>query len=448
VLLWQSTESIAQQNVGIGTTTPDPSARLDIFSANQGLLIPRVSLLSTTDLITIPNPKISLMVYNNNPVMLGGGLGIYYWSGAQWIQAFGVPGYTGSTGAGMIGATGYSGITGATGTIGITGDTGAMGATGNSSFTGVTGTTGDIGITGSTGTTGDTGATGKTGFTGSTGNSGNTGASGDTGTTGDTGSTGGTGSTGNTGTTGNTGITGGTGWTGDTGTTGNSGATGNTGATGNIGFTGSTGTSGSTGITGATGSTGTTGSSGSTGSTGSTGATGSTGNIGFTGNTGSTGSTGITKFSVFAGSVAVAAVPGDYLIGCNNVNNPYTLGTNPNSIPAVIASIGYSLGYVASSDCSFSNATCYVMTSSAGATVTVYVYKYTVISGSTANLIGTLLGSGSATCNVANASYRVDVPVTSAAISKGDLILLEYNVTGVPPNPNLWAQGTMEFSNP
>ena len=82
--------AFAQQNVGIGTTAPNPSARLDIFSDNQGLLIPRVSLFSTTDVNTIPNPAISLLVYNTNPAMAGGGLGIYYWSGTVWVQAFGV----------------------------------------------------------------------------------------------------------------------------------------------------------------------------------------------------------------------------------------------------------------------------------------------------------------------------------------------------------------------
>src|ERR1035437_10714068 len=111
--------SFAQQNVGIGTTAPHPSARLDIFSNNQGLLIPRVSLLNITDTTIVQHPAMSLMVYNNNPGMTGGGLGIYYWNGGQWIQAFGVAGGIGATGTtGIIGA---SGLTGATGSIGATG---------------------------------------------------------------------------------------------------------------------------------------------------------------------------------------------------------------------------------------------------------------------------------------------------------------------------------------
>ena len=34
---------LAQQNVGIGTTTPNANAILDLSSSNKGLLIPRLS---------------------------------------------------------------------------------------------------------------------------------------------------------------------------------------------------------------------------------------------------------------------------------------------------------------------------------------------------------------------------------------------------------------------
>src|ERR1035437_6953396 len=119
-LIWRGGGiTTAQQNVGIGTTAPHPSARLDIFSNHQGLLIPRVGLLNITDTTVVQHPAMSLMVYNNNPGMTGGGLGIYYWNGGQWIQAFGVAGGIGATGTtGIIGA---SGLTGATGSIGATG---------------------------------------------------------------------------------------------------------------------------------------------------------------------------------------------------------------------------------------------------------------------------------------------------------------------------------------
>jgi hypothetical protein len=76
------------QNVGINTTgtNPDASAGLDVNYTDKGVLIPRVSLVSNTDVVTIPSPATSLLVYNNNPTMTGGaGLGFYYWNGTNWI---------------------------------------------------------------------------------------------------------------------------------------------------------------------------------------------------------------------------------------------------------------------------------------------------------------------------------------------------------------------------
>jgi len=40
---------LSAQSVGIETSAPDASARLDITSSNQGVLIPRVSLTSVTE---------------------------------------------------------------------------------------------------------------------------------------------------------------------------------------------------------------------------------------------------------------------------------------------------------------------------------------------------------------------------------------------------------------
>lgn len=75
----------AQQNVGIGTTTPHASAVLDVRSNNKGLLIPRISLTSETDVTTIPGPPISLLVYNFNGA-LPDGEGFYFWSGGKWSK--------------------------------------------------------------------------------------------------------------------------------------------------------------------------------------------------------------------------------------------------------------------------------------------------------------------------------------------------------------------------
>ncbi len=67
---------------GIGTTTPDASAKLDVSSTNKGFLPPRVTLTSTTDASTIASPAEGLLVYNLGSVGLQAGY--YYWNGANW----------------------------------------------------------------------------------------------------------------------------------------------------------------------------------------------------------------------------------------------------------------------------------------------------------------------------------------------------------------------------
>jgi hypothetical protein len=71
-----------QAQVGIGTTSPDPSSALDVTSTNSGVLIPRVALLSNADVATIPAPATSLLVYNTGFAPNG----YYYWTGAIWAQ--------------------------------------------------------------------------------------------------------------------------------------------------------------------------------------------------------------------------------------------------------------------------------------------------------------------------------------------------------------------------
>ena len=72
--------------VGIGTVNPEAS--LDIVSATNGILVPRVALLSLTDITTVVNPTgtplaESTLVYNDAT----GGLtpaGFYFWQNNQW----------------------------------------------------------------------------------------------------------------------------------------------------------------------------------------------------------------------------------------------------------------------------------------------------------------------------------------------------------------------------
>ena len=82
------TNEIIAQNVGIGTTTPNASAILDISASNKGMLIPRVSLLGATDVVTIPSPPVSLLVCNINAAGVGNLAvtpGYYYWNSYRWV---------------------------------------------------------------------------------------------------------------------------------------------------------------------------------------------------------------------------------------------------------------------------------------------------------------------------------------------------------------------------
>ncbi len=75
--------------VGIGTTTPNGSAQLDVNSTNKGFLPPRVALTATNAAGPITSPVAGLLVYNtatagtspNNVTP-----GFYYYSGTAWVR--------------------------------------------------------------------------------------------------------------------------------------------------------------------------------------------------------------------------------------------------------------------------------------------------------------------------------------------------------------------------
>ncbi|MBV8328705.1 hypothetical protein [Chryseobacterium sp.] len=80
-----------QGGVGIGNTSPDPSAILDVTATNKGLQLPVVSLTSTTDASTIPSPKTGFIIYNT--AVAGSGMtsvdkGIYAFTGSVWEKMF------------------------------------------------------------------------------------------------------------------------------------------------------------------------------------------------------------------------------------------------------------------------------------------------------------------------------------------------------------------------
>jgi len=73
------------QSVGIGTTTPDARAALDIRATDKGLLVPRLSAAQRT---AIAAPPQGLMVYQTDGTAGGGaGTGFWYFGGnpAAWV---------------------------------------------------------------------------------------------------------------------------------------------------------------------------------------------------------------------------------------------------------------------------------------------------------------------------------------------------------------------------
>ena len=185
-------------NVGIGLTTPNPSAKLEIYSNTQGLLIPRMTS-SERAAIAAPLPNGLLVFDIDSGCVLAFDSVAVSWKNLCALSG-GTPGPTGA-----VGANGVAGPTGATGNDGAAGPTGAPG---NNGASGPTGATGNNGATGPSGATGNNGAAGATGITGPSGNDGAAGPTGLAGTNGSTGATGDVGPTGLTGTTGATGPVG------------------------------------------------------------------------------------------------------------------------------------------------------------------------------------------------------------------------------------------------
>ncbi|MBU0487477.1 MAG: hypothetical protein KKD31_05940 [Bacteroidetes bacterium] len=348
--------SNAQENVGIGTTTPEPRAILDISANDKGLLVPRLTTIQRLEIDTtlLPMNIEGLLVYDKDFNQF------FYFNDSCWVRAIGPKGPTGPAGInGATGPTGVAGVDGATGNDGATGPAGVDGVTGPTGVAGVNGVTGPTGASGIVGPTGAVGISGATGATGVTGQAGATGASGTIGVDGITGATGPAGAdgptgiqgpSGNTGTPGRNGVdgidgvTGPTGADGITGLTGATGADGTTGPTGADGATGTQGTTGPSGIDGPTGPTGAdssvpgptgaTGSNGATGVTGSgatgpTGAAGVNGTNGVTGPTGTNGVTGPTGVTGVTGSGATGPTGAAGVNGTNGVTGPTgTNGTN------------------------------------------------------------------------------------------------------------------------
>lgn len=131
VAVFATVFACAQNNVGIGTPVPDASSILELQSTTKGFLVPRVTAVQRTAIIT---PANALLVFDTDSGCF------FYYTSAQWVSLCKLSGPVGPTGA-----TGAQGLQGPTGATGLNGNTGATGATGPAGNTGATGPLGAAG---------------------------------------------------------------------------------------------------------------------------------------------------------------------------------------------------------------------------------------------------------------------------------------------------------------
>ena len=171
-----TTESFAQDNMGIGTSTPEPSAVLDLDATDKGFLVPRLNTVQRTN---IASPATGLMVYDTDDNKF------WYFDGIIWVQSVGPAGADGADGAdGTDGADGADGAQGPAGTDGTNGTDGADGADGAQGPAGIDGTNGTDGADGADGAQGPAGIDGTNGTDGADGADGAQGPAGIDGTNG------------------------------------------------------------------------------------------------------------------------------------------------------------------------------------------------------------------------------------------------------------------------
>ncbi len=78
---------VSFSQIGIGTSTVDASAKLQVDATNKGFLQPRVELTGTNDVATIATPATGLMVFNTATAGSGATAvtpGVYYHNGTAW----------------------------------------------------------------------------------------------------------------------------------------------------------------------------------------------------------------------------------------------------------------------------------------------------------------------------------------------------------------------------
>lgn len=85
----------AQNNIGIGTNSPNSTAKLDVNSTTQGMLVPR---MNQTQRDAISGPATGLLIFQNNNTP-----GFYYYTGSAWQYIDPTGGGSSSAGADVYG---------------------------------------------------------------------------------------------------------------------------------------------------------------------------------------------------------------------------------------------------------------------------------------------------------------------------------------------------------
>lgn len=76
-LFWGTLTATLNGQIGIGTSSPNSSAQLEISATNKGVLFPR---MTNTQMLAIASPASGLQVYNTNANCM------YYYNGSQWLS--------------------------------------------------------------------------------------------------------------------------------------------------------------------------------------------------------------------------------------------------------------------------------------------------------------------------------------------------------------------------
>jgi hypothetical protein len=90
IFIFSAQSNFAQ--TGIGTTTPNASAKLDVNATDRGFLPPRVALTATnvfSPIVGTSSSAAGLLVYNTNTSGTAPNNvvpGYYYWNGSIWVQ--------------------------------------------------------------------------------------------------------------------------------------------------------------------------------------------------------------------------------------------------------------------------------------------------------------------------------------------------------------------------